>query len=691
MTTKIGIWILAVWSLATCLGFVGWTYASNQFPAEEARLYPFSVARHIADQLSQAEPVTDWNFPLWSIVVWVAWLMGIHGWGLLIRRWMKAGDSDEPPAWTFVLDFAVGFVAVAMAQLLLGLIGFAKMPLIPVFAVIGCLAFFQYRNDALRFPKALVWNWKRLGRLSRLPVIICMVAIVVLLVPALVPPIQSDGLRYHLGAVQEFLKLGRIAYLPSNAYSNMPFLVEMHFMAALACRAPESSQLIHFTLAVLTSLAIYTLGRRWSGGSRALPLAAGALYLFTPMSAILAGWPFTDHAISFFLLVSIMAAMQTIDRPVSRNWMVLGIILGGLLGTKYTMGPVGVAILLLPVISGTSQRPGKITLAALTMGIVGGVWYLKNLLFTWNPFYPLATKWFGGGEWTSEANAFLAEKAGVKGLGKSAQNLLTSPWDATFQWTRFEAHNPGPTILLTFAGVIVTSVLLCRKDKFIRWVIALLGMIYAIWFFSYQSNRLLLPFLALALAVSSAAPIGRVKARNIYLLSFGIASGYGFLWAAQWALVVTGLSPSPLPYLLGAIDEKTFRYKSVTYARAFDYLNENVASEEKVLLVGEHRIYGAKFSAIWSDWFDTPILAHILRKEKLGSTTELLSYLRANDINWILINGPELSRMQGKDFQGRFSAGEWQIFEELDSINSPEIKVITLPPGVKILQLGSPE
>jgi len=691
MTTKIGTWVLAALSLATCVGFVWWTYVSSQFPAEEARLYPVAVVQHIADQLTQAQPVTDWNLPIWSLVVWIMWLAGIYGSGLLVRKWIKISHSDDPAAWAFVLDFAVGFTIFAMVQLVLGLLGITNLPLLPVFAIIGAVAFYRYRSDAMRLPLAVAWNWKLLSMPGRMLAFICMLGVAVLLLPALVPPIQSDGMRYHLGAVQEYLKLGRIAYLPSNAYSNMPFLVEMHFMAALTCRAPECSQLMHFTLAVLTSLAIYALGKRWSGGSQALPLATGTVYLLTPMSAILAGWPFTDHGISFYLMVSIIAAIQTIDRPLSQNWIVLGILLGGLLGTKYTMGPVGVAILLLPLISGRSRWPGGILLAGLAMGVVGGVWYIKNLWFTGNPFYPLATKWFGGGEWTAEANTFLADKAGVKGLGKSAQDLMASPWDATFQWTRFEAHNPGPTIILSLVGVIITGVLLFRQDKLIRWMLALLGMIYAIWFFSYQSNRLLLPFLALALAVSSAAPLGRVTARKIYLLSFGIASGYGFLWAVQWALVVTGLSPPPLPYLLGAMDQKTFRYKSQTYARAFDYLNENVTPGEKVLLAGEYRIYGANFSAIWSDWFDTPILASILRKEKLASTHELLGYLRKNNINWILINEPELARMQPEDFHDRFSAREWQIFNELNTIKSPEIKVITLPPGVKILHLESPE
>jgi hypothetical protein len=74
---------------------------------------------------------------------------------------------------------------------------------------------------------------------------------------ALTPPIQSDGLRYHLGAPQEYLKHGKIAHLPLNAFSNFPFLPEMHFLLALAAGVPETAQLMHLTAFILCVLALH--------------------------------------------------------------------------------------------------------------------------------------------------------------------------------------------------------------------------------------------------------------------------------------------------------------------------------------------------------------------------------------------------------------------------------------------------
>src|SRR5690606_2116543 len=129
-------------------------------------------------------------------------------------------------------------------------------------------------------------------------------------------------------------------------------------------------------------------------------------------------------------------------------------------------------------------------------------------------------------------------------------------------------------------------------------------------------------------------------------------------------------------------------YKSLTYARAFDYLNDQVKPDEKVLLIGEHRIYGAKFDAVWSDWFDTPALAKILRDENITKTQQLLNYLRAQNINWIMINEAEISLQLELHFRPWFSPSEWQIFEEIRTLNSVAgIRRVEFPPGVTILHL----
>ena len=413
------------------------------------------------------------------------------------------------------------------------------------------------------------------------------------------------------------------------------------------------------------------------------------------MSAVLATWPFTDHGISFFLLASIIAALACQRSGTGKwNYLLLGIMVGGLVGTKYTMAPIACLIVLLPLINNQKPFPLKtrnVLLAIFITAVIGGTWYVKNLILTGNPFYPLASNCFpGNGEWTPANSQFLTSRAGVKGFGHGLQDLFGIPIKTTFYWLKFEAHNPAATILIS--TVACASALLAGGYTSLSRprlpIIAIAAVSLLVWFYSYQSNRLLLPILALALSLTPLEILtGHSVARKIYSLAILLSAACGLTWAIQWSWVTTGLTPPPLPYLLGAQDRNTFKYKSLTYARAFDFLNQQVQKSENVLLVGEHRIYGAKFIAIWNDWIDTPALLSILRKNKLRTIDELLDYLRQTKTPWILINERELEPQMESDFHPWFTAAEWNIFQQLRILKRPDVDTYNLPPGVTIIHL----
>jgi hypothetical protein len=632
------------------------------------------------------------------MIVWALWLIAIQNGGALAVRLLQRNSSSSASA-SWVIDFSAGFVLFAILQLFMGAAGFARLPLIyPAFAL-GAMACFraEVRHKVLDMPGAVIWQFRQLTPRHVTLVAVFLLLVTLLVVPALTPPAQSDGLRYHLGAVQEYLKLGSITYIPLNAYSNMPFLVEMHFMAALACNAPEASQLMHLTLALYTALGIYALVVQISpavvpaGKARLFYLLPALLYIATPMSAVLGTWPFTDHGIAFFLVVSVLVSFSTTSRW--RDWALLGLVTGGLIGTKYTVAPVAVAIMAVPGLRGGNWNYSRVTgtLTGLAvMGVIGGTWYLKNLLLTGNPFYPLGSRLFPGGEWSAINDSFLQARAGAKGMGKGLLQMVKLPWNSTFSWIRFESHHPGATVLIAsiaaVGGLATTGNKHLDRDRRLLFVLILLSFI--IWFFSYQSNRLLLPTLALCLSMMPLFLFGTSSfSKRLYAGAMAVASAAGLLWAIQWSWLATALTPPPLPYLTGAQDQRAYWYKSVTYGRAYDLLNSRVKKSERVLLVGEHRIYGAQFNAIWSDWFDTPALVHLLRENSIRSIEQLLDFLRSRNINWIMINEAELAPQLERDFRSWFTPQEWQIFEALRSLESPGIQVYELPPGITILHL----
>ena len=64
-----------------------------------------------------------------------------------------------------------------------------------------------------------------------LPALVIAPFLVIMLLGAMLPAVDFDVLEYHLQGPKEYYQAGRIAFLPHNVYTNMPFGVEMlHLM-----------------------------------------------------------------------------------------------------------------------------------------------------------------------------------------------------------------------------------------------------------------------------------------------------------------------------------------------------------------------------------------------------------------------------------------------------------------------------
>ena len=57
--------------------------------------------------------------------------------------------------------------------------------------------------------------------------------LVIMLLGSMLPAIDFDVLEYHLQGPKEYYQAGRIAFLPHNVYTNMPFGVEMLHLAGM--------------------------------------------------------------------------------------------------------------------------------------------------------------------------------------------------------------------------------------------------------------------------------------------------------------------------------------------------------------------------------------------------------------------------------------------------------------------------
>ncbi|PKO14644.1 hypothetical protein CVU37_14210 [candidate division BRC1 bacterium HGW-BRC1-1] len=706
--TLILAWIFIGLAALGALIFVGWAQRAG---SDLALLSSLEAGRTflLLQNAFEGRAIFQWfNLPLLSLGTALVWLAGLTTVGRFVLDRVGPSAMNTAERWAF--SFATGFLAVGLLVFLLGLAGGARPWVMGiVLALLGVAALASHRS-LLQDLRSLPPVWRSGSRpLARniVAVALLLLAIFAVLI-ALTPPIQSDGMRYHLGAPQEFLKAGRILYLPSNAFSNFPFLPEMHYLIALGVGAPEASQLMH--LLCMFAVAVALIGAIMRYVEPLSPHAPGwalravpVLIVFgMPASFITATWPFVDHAVALFFVLTLFALLRAMVTGRRGDYLLLGAMAAGALGCKYTAVVWLAALALLavwnyfafapPVRRGErrSFNARHFLLAFLAMAALSSPWFLKNLAFTGNPVYPLAHTLFGGGEWSAESARFLAERMSDKGEPATVGNIIPTLTRVAFQWPDYEGHNPGPLwfVLLAFgfAGVLLTHLVHGSRTRPLWLIAAAAALAYFMWYFTYQSNRMLV-LVALLLAPLTAAFVNVAwrsskRAGQCALLLLFFTSAYGALWTVQYTLARA--VPPAAPYLAGAMSHEEYLARALSYQRGFQWLNEKVKPDERVLFVGEHRIYGARFKALWSDWFDAPVFANLARQHAWKTPDDFFDFAGQNGIAYIFMNNAELAP-QEKFWRSRFSAEEWQLLQ--DVLASPRLKATKLPPGVTVYKI----
>ena len=214
---------------------------------------------------------------------------------------------------------------------------------------------------------------------------------------ALAPPVEAfDALLYHLTVPAWWLKDGglRLVNMPHYWF---PSLVEGMFVWPLAFGKDSVPQLIHFVFALLTILMAWDWTRTlWS------PKAAWwtiAVFLSMPSFTWLAAWAYTDLALAFYSLGALYALWKWKLNSDPRWLVICGAMTGFAMGIKYTSFVLPIALFALVLWWSRKRILDSVKPVGLFAGIallVASPWYLRNWIWTGNPFYPFV---FGGPYW----------------------------------------------------------------------------------------------------------------------------------------------------------------------------------------------------------------------------------------------------------------------------------------------------
>jgi 4-amino-4-deoxy-L-arabinose transferase-like glycosyltransferase len=671
-------------------------------PLEPALHQPLRVADYIRGALAsrsfQGLPVE--MLKVFAVSVWL--FVVFLGTGLWIARLLRetghaaASESGETlsPLESLAVGGALGMGAWGMGALLLGI---ARL-LYPVLLVAILVLATLLSLPVLREWLAAIRSARRrrpCGIVEWIATILAAAALLLGLLYTLTPAIQSDGLRYHLSAPQVYLREHRIVYLPFNAFTNFPFLIEMLFTLSLAVAGDMAAKMVHFDCFVLCGLFIALLVSQLIKGLDAespresaeaqrprwaarLPLLAALVFWTTPTALVVGAWEFIDLGTALFLVAMVYALVRwhgggTADGQPAMRWRwIAALFLGFLIGTKYTMVTMFVVVPLALFWELPSFAPSRrwdlahwlrsSVLVVAVGAIVASPWFIKNVVFTRNPVYPLAWGIFDGGEWSAENARFYLDKSSEKGfnprrdrnIGDTLRHLIGTPWYGSLQPSRYENQFLGPVFLLWIPLLLL--VLMDAKHRAPREgpfrLVVLFALAYgALWYFTYQSNRLLIPAMALlsvlvaySLAVAERTARGLSNAAIVVLLA---ACLYNIEWSGAW--IVSEVSsasakPSAAAYWLGFQSRDSYIREAFPPYGVFQLMPGYVRPGEKVLFVGEYRACYCPVAWRASDWFDTPLILHYIRQTP--DNDALLDRLLDEGIRWVFYNDSEWAKYE---------------------------------------------
>jgi hypothetical protein len=411
--------------------------------------------------------------------------------GVCVLAWVGAGNvlarrlCPEGRLLGELTRVAFGSVVFSLGLLALGRVGLFDRRLIIALTGVAALV-------GLRRSWSLVRSLPtfRIGsRIQRLLLLGIGLALLLDLVAATAPPTSADALKYHLALPKLWLQLGSVGDPFWRWEGFSPSAIEMLYAQGLALGGGSTAAVLHAVFAVLSAAAIFGVTRELGGSVLA---GAAAAFLFVGQGIVTweATSAFIELGLTFYVVLAVWYAVRFGMRrgPHPATW--AGFFAGAAAGTKY-LGLLAAAIVLaaIGVVAFARRAPGEALAAGLAALAAGGAWYLRNLIVTGNPIYPLV---FGGKWVTPDAATQIRSSFAGYGVGGSVVRVAIVPLDLIVHGGAFDRGQYVGTAIFAFA---LLAILVRRRRLELLLAAGVIAYVVA-WRVESPQARFLLPALA---------------------------------------------------------------------------------------------------------------------------------------------------------------------------------------------------
>jgi len=393
----------------------------------------------------------------------------------------------------------------------------------------------------------------------------------------MVPPYSADALKYHLATPKTFIVEHRITFIPIMFF-NFPQGSAMLYALGMLLFKDTVGILMNAFMGILAAVAIYSFSRRRLGKN--IALMSSAIFLSLPLIShyALSGCP--DLGMILYTLLAFFSFFEWIENNDNKYLILSGVFCGFVISWKYIgiYSLVGIFVLLTIVL--VSNRRGVIPLLLFLapLVIIGSPWYLRNLIVSGNPVWPMFYPILGGKGWN-----MAVYQAGVREmenlysqLGKGLKGLILGPWVINWRMTDFFARaGIGPL----FLGLLPLWFLI-RKQRLHTFILLFAFIFYLMWFPFSQYGRFLMP--ALALLCIPIAHIVCTLCQRGRIVKYATATTLTI-----WLICSTGVAAQQtahfLPAIVGFESKDEFLSKTTWFYEDIRWMNENLPKDAVVL------------------------------------------------------------------------------------------------------------
>lgn len=462
--------------------------------------------------------------------------------------------------------------------------------------------------------------------------------LVVMALGAMLPTIDFDALEYHLQGPKEYYQSGRIAFLPHNVYTSMPFNIEMLHLLGMEVlgdwwRGALVGQLLVMLHAPFAAALIAVVTRRIASPRAAW--VAAVVYISTPWVYRLAAIPYVEGPLCYYHAALIVCGLRIIAPDASGGpergsrfglGLLLGLLAGGAMACKYTelvfaVAPLGVFALIV----GLARRSAVVPLAfAMGCALAIGPWLIKNVIDTGNPVYPLGYRVFGGGPWSPERELKWNNVHGPRPFSTAAL------WNGVIDIAgRSDWQSPLFTALAPLALLRPGS----RRAAVLLWAYA--AYLFGTWLvLTHQLDRFWLPILPV---LAILAGLGADWARN-WLWSLVLVPLVGFGVFINFVYICTSLAG--LNQWTDSLDSLRTEVPAMINAPLLR-LDTELPSSARVLLVGQASVFHLQHEIIYNTVFDDEIIETIARDQ---TPARIHAELKRRGITHVYVDWFEIDR-----------------------------------------------